>query len=56
LDLSQKLGNRSDSGLEIGWTLADRKSLRFNGLELEAPPGFEPGMEVLQISQGWLCC
>ena len=23
---------------------------------LEAPPGFEPGMEVLQISQGWLCC
>jgi hypothetical protein len=23
---------------------------------LEAPPGFEPGMEVLQISWGWLRC
>jgi len=23
-------------------------------LELEAPPGFEPGMEVLQISLGYL--
>ena len=23
---------------------------------LEAPPGFEPGMEVLQISSGSLCC
>jgi hypothetical protein len=25
-------------------------------LGLEAPPGFEPGMEVLQISSGWGCC
>jgi hypothetical protein len=25
-------------------------------VDLEAPPGFEPGMEVLQISRGFLSC
>jgi len=25
-------------------------------VNLEAPPGFEPGMEVLQISAGCGCC
>ena len=28
----------------------------FSQERLEAPPGFEPGMEVLQITEGWLCC
>jgi hypothetical protein len=25
-------------------------------VNLEAPPGFEPGMEVLQIAAGRACC
>jgi hypothetical protein len=32
------------------------QAARLRHLGLEAPPGFEPGMEVLQISQGWLNC
>ena len=31
-----------------GWTTADRKRHGIKNLELEAPPGFEPGIEVLQ--------
>ena len=29
---------------------------RLCSVKMEAPPGFEPGMEVLQISQGSLSC
>ena len=46
-------------GVEVFWTyatecgnrrkIADRKPLRIKNLELEAPPGFEPGIEVLQL-------
>jgi hypothetical protein len=32
--------------------IADRKPLRIKNLELEAPPGFEPGIEVLQPEKG----
>ena len=38
-------------------TTSRRLSVRWLNLlrNLEAPPGFEPGMEVLQIKQDWLC-
>jgi hypothetical protein len=32
------------------------KSLKGQNLGLEAPPGFEPGMEVLQTGPGSLSC
>jgi hypothetical protein len=32
---------------------ADSKSSDYNNLDLEAPPGFEPGMEVLQGHPRW---
>jgi hypothetical protein len=43
-------GNRTIPAALLGWTTADRKPLRIKNLELEAPPGFEPGIEVLQTS------
>jgi hypothetical protein len=47
----------SDRGIAraVGTTDA-RPTVRFTEEMLEAPPGFEPGMEVLQIKQGNLCC
>jgi hypothetical protein len=32
------------------------ESVKISDVKLEAPPGFEPGMEVLQISQENVCC
>src|SRR5262249_556477 len=43
----------SGSG-QAAWISAE--SVKSFEEKLEAPPGFEPGVEVLQISQGWLSC
>ena len=44
-----ELRARTISGQKFEQKLAGCKEQSFNNLELEAPPGFEPGMEVLQI-------
>jgi hypothetical protein len=50
LDLRENLGNRMRSASGFAGTKAGRKTLVYNNLALEAPPGFEPGIEVLQTS------
>jgi hypothetical protein len=50
LDLSDKLGNKTGGQQENCQSVPSCNSFRINELELEAPPGFEPGMEVLQTS------
>ena len=47
---------RTHSGQKSDQRHSDCKSWTFNDLRLEAPPGFEPGMEVLQIWRGSLSC
>jgi hypothetical protein len=50
LNLSQQLGNRTVPMREECQKSSGRKLLIPKILGLEAPPGFEPGMEVLQTS------
>ena len=52
LDLCANLGNRMRDHGSFGRKREDAKSVCNNNLWLEAPPGFEPGMEVLQTVQG----
>jgi len=44
------------SGNQAGREVFRRTHVRNYQIRLEAPPGFEPGMEVLQISWGCGCC
>jgi hypothetical protein len=48
LDLRAELGNRTQQRRGVGRTTADRKCRYCSNLGLEAPPGFEPGMEVFR--------
>jgi hypothetical protein len=50
LDLRPKLRARIHSAGDLDQKLANSNCLGYNTLGLEAPPGFEPGMEVLQTS------
>ena len=40
--------------VHCGWDRAPKKAPSDD--RMEAPPGFEPGMEVLQTGPGWLSC
>jgi len=55
LDLRAKLGNKTISGDGFRQKIEVSTFPDYNDLELEAPPGFEPGMEVLQSQTGPFC-
>ena len=46
----RKLQSKTSDPYSLSSTSQQFKNGVFKNLELEAPPGFEPGMEVLQIS------